>query len=281
MEHQKYAKLLRTAAPLAALLLAALRVVIWKSAIDDSGLLPRDSKLLTVTVLTAACLFAGLWALCLRLNRLPGTEACFRGGPVLTALRLAGGALVLLGSLLSVLKPAPDAGAVESAILLAGVVSGLLLCWLALAPKRGPRFVWARLLIALYTGAALILRFREWSHDPLVIHILPMLLAWTCCMVETTLLAGFSLGAGHRRSGVLFGLAAAVFTCMCLPDCLLSSRTGITALLPLLGLALCCAAAALDLLRDEVQAELPPAEPAPEPAPAEQSGDPEREKPYI
>lgn len=280
MEHQKYAKLLRMAAPLAALLLVALRIVTWKSAIDDSGLLPRDSKLLTVTVLAAACLFAGLWVLCLRLNRLPGTEACFPGGPVLSALRLAGGALVLLGSLLPLLKSEPDAGAVELAVLLAGVVSGLLLCWLALAPERGPRFVWVRLLIALYTGASLILRFRDWSHDPLVIHILPMLLAWTCCMVEATLLAGFSLGAGHRRSGVLFGLAAAVFTCMSLPDCLLSSRTGFAELLPLLGLALCWAAAALDLLRDEVQAELPPAEPAPEPVPPEASGSSERENLY-
>ena len=89
----------------------------------------------------------------------------------------------------------------------------------------------------------------------MTIHITPLLLGWTCCMVETMLLTGFPLDAGHRRSGVLFGLAAVVFTCMTLPDYALGLRTGFSDLLILIGLALWCGEAAFALLRNRVQEE--------------------------
>ena len=260
MEHQKYARVLRLAAPLAALALAVLRIVTWKAAFDENNLLPVGSSHLLLTVLLCALVFCALSLLSLRLNRLPGTEACFRGGSLCRDLGLAAGGLLLLGNLLVLLDSGADVGTPERIIAAAGAVSGLLLCWLALQTERGPQAFWSRLLPALYAGAALVLRFREWSHDPLVIHILPVLLAWTCCMVEMTLLSAFSLGAGHRRSSVLFGLCAMAFTCMTLTDRVLGPKADPAELLPLLGLALWCAVSAYELLQDGVQSEQPASE---------------------
>lgn len=264
MEHTKTARLLRWVAVACAVILTALRVGILKTALDENGLLPPGSKALIVTVLAAACCFAALWLLSLRLNRLPGSEACFTKHPVFLGCRLAAAVLVFFGGLLALLdgKNALDQTGRLAAV--SGIAAALAMLWTALASDRGKLLFWPRLVTALFTGAALIIRFRDWSHDPLIIHITPLLLAWTCCMVETMLLSGFPLGAGHRRSGVLFGLAAGVFACMAVPDYLLGLQSGLPDLLTLLGLALWCAEAAFALLRDRVQTETQP-EPAEEP----------------
>lgn len=265
MEHKQYAAALRKAAAGAAVALAALRVTHLLTAFDEKGLLPRGSTALLVTVLASAAFFAGFWFLASRLNRLPGTETCFAEGPVWLLLKLVAAGLLLLGTAFTLLggETADDKAARIAA--LAGAAAALLMVLTALSRKRGPAFFWARLPLALFTGAALVLRFRTWSHDPLVIHIVPVLLAWTCSMVEMMLLTGFPLKAGHRRSAVLFGLAAGCFACMAVPDYVLGLRTELPELLILLGLALWGVTAALELLRDEVQTEQPP-EPVPEPA---------------
>ena len=255
--------LLRAAALCAALLLALLRVFHLKTAFDENGLLPPGSPALLLTVLSAVCCFALLCFLCLRLNRLPGREDCFSRGAAGLFFRLTAAILVFFGAGMALLERPEKA---ETLIACVGLLSGLLLVWTALAPRRDRGFFWARLVPALYAGATLVLQFRDWSHDPMVIHVAPILLAWTACMVEMMLLSGFSLGAGHRRSAVLFGLCAGVFTCMTLPDYLLGLRSGVPDLLTLLGLALWGAVSALELLRPAVQTETMP-EPAPEPAP--------------
>lgn len=267
MEHKKYARTLRRAALLGALLLAGFRVLTLKLALDENGLLPRGSLFLPLTILLSACVFGGLWMLSARLNPLPGREDCFSDGPVWMLLRLAAAAAVFFGALLALLNGTAELDGLGKAILWVGMASGLAMAWTGAAPRRGAGCFWLRFLPAVYTVAALIQRFRTWSHDPLVIHFAPLLLAWACCMVEMMLLSGFSLGAGHRRSGVLFGLGVGVFACMALPDQFLGQRAALPDLLTLLGLALWCAAAAFDLLRDRVQKELPPAEPEPEAEP--------------
>ncbi len=258
MRHSKAAGVLRWAAPLCAGLLAVIRTVILKTAFDPQGLLPRGSRALLWTVLASALVFGGLWLLSLRLNRLPGTEDCFSRGPLWLFLRLAAGILVSFGGVMALLEGSYEAGSPELLGAWGGIAAGLLLIWTCAVPAK-PWVFWFRVLPALFTGAALVLRFRNWSHDPLVIHILPPLLAWTCCMVEMTLISGFSLGAGHRRSGVLFGLAAGVFACMTLPDFLLGLQTELPELLTLGGLALWCALAGFDLLRAPVQSQTPDA----------------------
>lgn len=256
MEYKKAAGMLRWIAPCFAALLAGLRVLILKTAFDDAGLLPRGSWALLGSVAAAACCFVLLWLFTVKLNRNPGRENAFSVQGVWLPLKLISVGLLLAGSVLTLRSlehlSVKDA---ETLIPCAGVVSALLMGWNALREKRGPGFFWARLVPALFAGAALIIRFRNWSHDPLVIHIFPTLLAWTCYMVEMMLLSGFSLNAGHRRSAVLFGLCAGIFTCMTVPDYFLTERLSMPDLLTMLGLALWCVVAALELLRERTQAK--------------------------
>ena len=247
MERSKAVTALRWLALGSALLLTGLRVLILKTAFDENGLLPQGSPVLPLTVLVCALCFGGLCLLCRR--------SCFSQRPFWLFPRLAAGVLVFLGAMLSLLDGRAEPDKAELAVNCAGLVSGLLLVWIGLLPRRDAAVFWLRLLPALYAAASLIMRFRVWSHDPLVIHILPMLLAWTCCMVEMMLLTGFSLGAGHRRSAVLFGVAAGIFACMALPDYLLGLRSDLPDLLTLLGLSAWGAGAASELLRDRVQTE--------------------------
>lgn len=259
MKSSKTPRLLCWVAVLCAVVLAVLRAVILKTSFDESGLLPAGSPAQPLTVLAAACCFAVLCLLSLRLNRLPGTEACFSRSSVSLFLRLAAAILVFFGALMTILNG--TAAATHRVAAFSGLAAALSMLWTALSPSRGSSLFWLRLVTALYAAAALILRFRDWSHDPQIIHIVPLLLTWTCCMVETMLLTGFPLNAGHRRSAVLFGLAGAVFACMLLPDCLLGLRKDLPDLLTLLGLVLWGAEAAVSLLRKPVQEEEAPALP--------------------
>lgn len=255
MEHSKAARALRWAAVGCAAALTALRVIIIKTSFDDAGLLPRGSHALTVTVVASVCAFLCLWLLSMRLSRLPGTEACFPDSPVWLAVRLVAAILVFFGSLFVLLDGQTVIEKPDRLAAFGGMLSALLMIITAMLVRRGNGTFWLRLAPAVFAAASLILRFRMWSHDPLVIHIAPVLLAWTCCMVEMMLLSGFSLGVGRRRSGALFGLCAGMFACTVVPDYALGMRTGLHDLLTLLGLAIWCAAAGFALLRDHGQTE--------------------------
>ena len=260
MNYSKAAALLRWIALLCTVLLAALRVTVLKTAFDAEGLLPIGSYALPITVLACGLFFGLLWFLSTRLNRLPGREAFFSVQGIWLPLKLLAAALLLTGSLLT-LRDLPEYGWNGDTIIPAvGILSALLMVWNSLQERRGRAFFWVRLVPTLFTGAALVLRFRDWSHDPLVIHIVPVLLAWTCSMVEMMLLSGFSLNVGHRRSAVLFGLGAGMFTCMVLPDYFLTepARMTLPDLLTLLGVAFWCLIAALELLRHRTQREKKP-----------------------
>ena len=263
MEHTDYARVLRAAAGLGAAGLTALRVVTLRTAFDEDGLLPRGSHVLTLTVLAAVCVFGVLWFLSSRLNKLPGTEDSFAFRRSWMVPKLVAAELLFLGGPLTLLDG--QTTLTPAAILLAVAEFGMVIpfVWTALASNREPFFFWVRLAPALFAGASMILRFQSWSHDPLVIHVVPSLLAWVCCMMEMMLLTGFSLNVGHRRSTVLFGLAAGVFACMAVPDYFLSRRITLPDLLTLLALGLWSVTYALELLRYRVQSEQP--KPAPKP----------------
>ncbi|MBO4212297.1 MAG: hypothetical protein J5878_06550 [Oscillospiraceae bacterium] len=257
MEHSHTAKILPPLALLSAIALTALRVFHLRNFFDSDGMLPAQSSVLLITVLACAGFFLVLTLFCLRLNRLPGTEACFPQWGVWAFPKFVAAALLLAGTVLLLQNQTRMEAVWKYRITLVGALSAPAMVWTICSPRRGKSIFPARLLPALFTVAALIFRFRTWSHDPLVIHITPALLAWVCCAMETMLLSGFPLGAGHRRSSVLFGLSAGIFTCMTMADYLLGQKTDIGEALTLLGLAVWCTSAALELLQFRVQNELP------------------------
>ena len=188
-----------------ALAALGLRIVTITGIMDEYGLIPMRSPILPATVLF--CLLGGaiLLILCLRLNRLPGTEGCFAGPVGWQAGELLAAAGLLLGSVLRL----AHAGEMEYArrvLEYFGPVAAVLMAATSLLRNRMDKLVfWLRLLCAIWFCAGMILRFRSWSQDPLIIHLTPTLLSFLCSLLSLMLLSGFPLGAGHRRSTVLFG----------------------------------------------------------------------------
>ena len=264
MDNTKAAALLRKIAICCIVLLVGFRVLVLQTAIDKDGLLPRGSIALPATVLLCAAVFAALWILSSKLNRLPGREALFSVQGAWLPLKLIAAGLLLAGSVMSLLELQQlSFRSAETLIPAVGAVSGMLMGWTSLCEPRGKGFFWIRLIPSLFTGAALVMRFRSWSHNPMVIYIVPVLFSWACCMVEMMLLSGFSLNVGHRRSAVLFGLGAGIFACMAVPDYFLTkqiplpdaflARMTLPDLLTILGLSLWCFVAALELMRRRAQ----------------------------
>lgn len=273
MKHALTAKVLPPLALGGATILTAVRIFLLRTAFDENGLLPPKSGALLLTVLLCAGVFFGLALLCLRLNRLPGGETCFADVRWQRFPRLAAAVMLFCGCAMLLLDREATETLAERLVAIGGLLAALGMTWTAVSTRRGPGLFWCRLLPALFSGAALTLRFQGWNHDPLIIRITPPLLAWVCCMVETMLLTGFPLKAGHRRSSVLFGLCAGIFTCMTMADYLLGQSADLSEALILLGLALWCVTAALELLRPQVQeepaAELPDASGEAQPSDAE------------
>ena len=236
-----------------------LRCITLARSFHEDGLVRVGSPALAVTMLVSLLGMGVLTWLCLGLNRLPGSETCFPAAGAARAAQLVGPTLLLAGCLLSLGTPMEGRAEVPRLACLAGVPAALLMAWTSLLRQDGSRF-WPRLLPALWALVMMILRFRSWTQDPLIIHIAPTLLSVLCSLICLALLAGFPLGAGHRRSTVLFGLAAGVFTLMAAPDHLTGLYGSPGELLILSGLALWNVLHAVGLLRPAVQEETAPIE---------------------
>lgn len=262
MQHSRFSRPVLLAAAVWSAAAFALRFWILKNSLDVNGILFADSPALYWTVVFSLVGFIGLAALCFRLNRLPGTEACFRNNGLAVLPAALAAVLLLAGCVLRLTDAKAALDRAQRLTELGGIVSAVGMAVLVvLREKLGKNAFWIRLLPALYTCVSLILRFRIWSHDPMIIDIVPQLLALICAMLSCVLLTAFPLGAGHRRSTVLFSLMTSLFTAMAVPDYLIAIKTGLADLLIYLGLALWCATHACLLLRKQVQDEpAPPAE---------------------
>ena len=229
--------------------------LITLSNLDADGLLPLGSPLVPATV--AVCLLGGLATvvLCLRLNRLPGREACFEGGAGWSCGEILAAVLLALSAVLQ-LRHAEELERPRLVLEYLGLAMSLALGALALLPRRsgGLRF-WLRFLPALWACGGMILRFQSWSRDPLLFLLTPTFLAYLSSLAALMLLTGFPLKAGHRRSTAAFGLCAGVYTLMLLPDYLMGLCGSLAELLLLAGLGLWSLLHALRLLRPGIQAE--------------------------
>ena len=154
MDNTKAAALLRKIAICCIVLLVGFRVLVLQTAIDKDGLLPRGSIALPATVLLCAAVFAALWILSSKLNRLPGREALFSVQGAWLPLKLIAAGLLLAGSVLSLLELQQlSFRSAETLIPAVGAVSGMLMGWTSLCEPRGKGFFWIRLIPSLFTGS--------------------------------------------------------------------------------------------------------------------------------
>ena len=255
-----------------------LRVVVLKTAYDSDGLVkPGSTALLWTVILLAAGLIA-LGFLCLRLNRLPGTNACFAEGDPWELCGILAAALLFSSCLLRLLTEFAKLDGLRRAVEFAGMAAAAGMAAVALRRTRlGKACFWLQVPLQLYLLGSLLLRFTEWSHDPMILDFAPMMLLLVSAAVASTLLPGFPLNAGHRRGAVYWGLVTGVLASMNLADQLLGRRD-IPDLAMSVALALWFVIHALQLLRAPVQEEQPPADPpeeAPDEAPEDPSDSPE------
>lgn len=87
-------------------------------------------------------------------------------------------------------------------------------CWVILALQRQqgtlPSAIWF-MLPALFNAVELIVQFRDWSRDPLLLDYCFDLFAAIFVMCATFHLGGFSLGRGHRRRSVFYSMGGVIF----------------------------------------------------------------------
>ncbi len=241
-----------------------LRMYVFTHCLDAAGRLIPGSRALYGIL---AFLLAGtgvMLALCLRLNRNKGRDDDFSQAPWYLFGGLMAALALFFGNLIRLL----DRGAgdrVELVLCLAGMAGAGLLALTALFRGRGYKWLfWAQLLPALYAGMRLIMDFRLWSLDPIVIDFVARLFAGVSAMIGMAHQTGFALGYGSRRTTVFWGLCGWVYAVLCLPDCLVSHSIGLGELAITLGLGFWMFLTALHLLRPEVQSEPAPVEEAPE-----------------
>ena len=112
--------------------------------------------------------------------------------------------LMTLGSAASVRSDLPMA--------LCGV--GTAVCWVVIALWRQQDKMPASILFmlpALFGAVQLIVRFRDWSRDPLLMDYCFELLASICVMCATFHLGGFGLGRCRRRTCIFFCMSGVLF----------------------------------------------------------------------
>lgn len=261
MQHSRFSRPILVLAAVWAAAAFGLRSLILKRSLDVNGILMADSHALLWTVLFSLVGFAVLAALCFRLNRLPGTNACFSENSLGVIPALIAATLLFFGCLFRLLDKGEVSEPAQKLCEILGIMAAAASALTALTRSRlGRTAFWTQLPLALYCGVSLVLRFRVWSHDPMIIDIAPQLLALVCMMLTSVLLLAFPLSAGHRRSTVLFGLMAFIFAMMAMPDYLLAIKQSRADMLIFLALSIWCGSHACLLQRACIQVETAPDE---------------------
>lgn len=91
---------------------------------------------------------------------------------------------------------------------------GTAVCWVIIALRRQQDKTPSAILFmlpALFGALQLIVRFRDWSRDPLLMDYCFELLASICVLCATFHLGGFSLGRCRRRTCMFFCMSGVLF----------------------------------------------------------------------
>lgn len=154
--------------------------------------------------LTWVCLIFGVLVLvrCIFLKK--GTDLAI-GSPAVSILTLVAAFLMAMGSA-SLLR--------ENTVLGLGGLAAAV-CWVVVALQRMQKMqphALCFMLPSLYYAVDLIINFRNWSRDPLIIDYCFELFALICIMCATFHLGGFSLKLGKRRRTAFFCLCGILFS---------------------------------------------------------------------
>lgn len=218
-----YAALLLLAAAAAG---AALRAAQLQIVFDADGL-PTAGHPLT-WVLCIYCILVVLAAgfYCLRLPARASARAVLRADLPATVLSAAGGVLLLFACLLEaaeILLTLRGSGqqmlsALSLLLCVAGMLCGLLILASAAARQKGSRpVIWLYLVPFLYIMVRLVLDFKSWSSDPVILDYCFCLFAQICVMGGAYRIGGYCFDQGRRRLTAFWSMTGVFFCAVSLP----------------------------------------------------------------
>ena len=212
---------LKIARPIAFLLLLilaegafALRLQQLRFGFDEAGLPIGNSGTGTVWIVLLCAAAAVLAVLCaLPLKKRPAFADNFRPSMICILLGIAAAALIGAGSVV------PLVHGEEKLISALGTASALcLVAWLSAQYKGAKPMALAQLLPLVWWILRLIIRFRGWSHDPVIADYCFRLFAAALTLLALVYLVGFVFGQGKRRAAAFFCMMAAFFCLLSLAD---------------------------------------------------------------
>jgi len=185
---------------MAAVVTSILRYVQLKSALDHTGKIMAGAG---KGPLTWICLAFAVLAVvyCFFLQKRERMQSKGKTSVVIT---LVAAFLMALGSAVRC--------NVHMLLALGGFVAAI--CWVAVALIRRQEATPSAALLmlpALHFALELIVEFRGWSRDPLILDYCFDLFALICVMCATYHLAGFSFGKGKRRLTVFYCICGVIF----------------------------------------------------------------------
>jgi len=179
----------------------------------DAGGVPIAHISNYVMTICSAVIILGLLLVAWRRNDThAGHEAivCGSGGCILL---MAAAALILVGSAMEFLEALFSGAGTGAAVMCLLGVGGSVCCMVFASARRAgtPSHPLFALFPVVYLIVKLILNFKSWSVDPIILDYCVILLALIFTLLAFHRTAGFVLGAGRSRSTLFFAMAAVYF----------------------------------------------------------------------
>ena len=193
----------------------------------DSDGLPTTGHPLTLGLsIYCVVVVVAIAVFCLRLPKRKTAQAVYRRSRVSTATAAAAGVLLLVACLLRIVQSLLGLHGTSQQFLSAlsilvdvfGFVSAL--CILAAAAKRytGRKSNAALYIVPfLYIMCRLVLDFKSWSSDPIILDYCFQLFALICTMSGAYRIGGFCFDEGRRRLTAFWSMAGVFFSIVAMP----------------------------------------------------------------
>jgi hypothetical protein len=219
--------------PLALLVLLAISVAggvlrgLQLDRVFDQDGLPETGHPLT-WALAIGCVIAvlGIGLFCLRLPRRKTWKAVYRSSVPDLVLSVAAGFLLILASLLHIAQELLDLSTSSQQLAMAlkivvdavGIVSGLcILAAVGVRQKGGTPKSLTYILPFLFVLFRLVLDFRTWSSDPIILDYCFKLFALLCTMGGAYRIGGFCFDQGRRRLTAFWSMTGVFFCVVAMP----------------------------------------------------------------
>lgn len=184
-------------------------------AMDESGLPQRGSRMSTVLTVFLLAVTAALAWISSRLTKRERFEENFSNALFPVAASCMFSVLLLAGNVLLLIQPDHTA----TVVVLLGIAAALTQLGMQAAWRKGTTpHPLLPTVTCIYLIVKLILDFKRWGNDPVILDYCFKLLAEICSMLAVYHYIGFCFAKGRRRIAVFWCCMSVVLCAMSLPD---------------------------------------------------------------